>query len=377
MTATTLPGRATRGLRRRSTLVVLVGLLVAVGVVLLTARSDQHLGYLDPADAGSEGARAVARVLDDQGVDVAVVRSADELEDTEVGPDATVVVTATDQLGRSTTERLLEHAGSARVVLVEPGPTLTDVLDLPAPIGVAPDRAVAADCTNPAYDDLEVAVDDGLAYPATGCFTTGDGSSLLVEPRPGLVLLGAGQALTNDQVLRADNAALALRLLGRSDHLVWYVPSLTDLQAGDGVSLSSLLPPWLRPSLLLLAVAALALLVWRARRLGALAVEPLPVVVRAIETTRGRGRLYRKAGDRAHAAEVLRAAARRRAAERLRLGAHADPAALVSALAHHTGRPEAEIDALLGPHAVPPTTDPDLITLADRLAELDREVRRP
>ena len=33
-------------------------------------------------------------------------------------------------------------------------------------------------------------------------------------------------------------------------------------------------------------------------------------MVKAIETTRSRGRLYRKAGDRAHAAEVLRAAAR-------------------------------------------------------------------
>ena len=34
-------------------------------------------------------------------------------------------------------------------------------------------------------------------------------------PRPGVTLLGAADMLTNDQVLRADNAAVALRLLGQ------------------------------------------------------------------------------------------------------------------------------------------------------------------
>jgi hypothetical protein len=379
MTVTTaMPPRAPGRLRRhRATLLVVLALLAAVAVVLLTTADERRHGYLDPGSADPDGARAVARVLDDQGVEVEVVRSADELEETEVGAGTTVVVTSTTQLGRSTGRRLLEHVDAARLVLVEAGPGLADVIDVPAPITVAPDEPVAADCADPTYADLSVAVDGALGYPVAGCFTTTDGAALLAEPRPGLVLLGAGEALTNDQVLRADNAAVALRLLGQSERLVWYVPSLDDLRAGDGVSLSSLLPDWLRPSLLLLGVATIALLLWRSRRLGPLAVEPLPVAVKAIETTRSRGRLYRRAGDRAHAAEVLRAAARTRAADRLRLGSRPDPASLVRDLARHTGRPEAEIDALLGPHATPPSTDHDLITLADRLAQLDREVRRP
>ncbi|MDF1604799.1 DUF4350 domain-containing protein [Nocardioides sp. YIM 152315] len=363
--------------RHRATLVVALGLLAAVAVVLLTASDDRRAGYLDPDNADPEGARAVAEVLDDEGVDVEVVRGADDLERTEVGAGTTVVVTSTTRLGRSTSQRLLDHTGDARLVLVEAEPGLADVLGVPAPNEVVPEDPIAADCADARYADLSVDVDRALGYPTTGCFTTAGGAALLAEPRPGLALLGAGEALTNDQVLRADNAALALRLLGGSEHLIWYVPSLDDLRAGDGVSLSSLLPDWLRPALLLAAVATLALLLWRARRLGPLAVEPLPVAVKAIETTRSRGRLYRRAGDRAHAAEVLRAAARVRAADRLRLGSHPDPAGLVRDLARHTGRPEAEIDALLGPHAVPPTTDHDLITLADRLAGLDREVRRP
>ena len=124
-------------------------------------------------------------------------------------------------------------------------------------------------------------------------------------------------------------------------------------------------------------IAAIALLLWRVRRLGALATEPLPVVVKAIETTRSRGRLYRRAGDRAHAAAALRSAARVRAADRLGLGPHADPDALVRDVARRTGQPRDEVEALLGPTAPVPATDHDLITLANRLAELDREVRRP
>ena len=128
-----------------------------------------------------------------------------------------------------------------------------------------------------------------------GCFP-GKHGSLVAEPRDGLTLLGAAQALSNDQVLRADNAAALLRLLGSGSRLVWYVPSIDDLVAGDGVSLTTLLPRWIRPGLWLAALAVAALILWRARRLGPLASEPLPVVVKAIETTRSRGRLYRRWG---------------------------------------------------------------------------------
>ena len=119
-----------------------------------------------------------------------------------------------------------------------------------------------------------------------------------------------------------------------------------------------------------------AVIVWRARRLGPLAVEPLPVVVRAVETTRSLGRLYRRSGDRGHAAESLRRAARARLAERLRLGSTIPPDALAREVAHRTGRSEQDVAALLGPSGVMPSTDRDLVTLATRLAELDREVRR-
>ena len=368
--------------RHRAVLAVLAGLVAAVAVVLLLGNADAHRGVaLDPDNPDPEGARAVARVLSGQGVDVTVVRDADQLEDTEVD-GTTVLVTSTDRLGQSTADRLLDHTAGARLVLVEPGPGTTSALGLTnLPFRVDVDEPRPAGCADPTYAGLSVQVDRAVEYPvAGGCFP-GEHGALIAEPRPGLVLLGAGDLLSNDQVLRADDAAVALRLLGARERLVWYVPSLDDLVGDDGVSLTTLLPRWLRPALLLTALAVPALLVWRARRLGPLATEPLPVVVRAIETTRSRGRLYRRAGDRGHAASALRSAARTRLAERLGLGSRTDAPgqldALLTDLARHTGRSRAELDLLLGPHAPPPHTDHDLITLAGRLAELDREVRRP
>ena len=320
----------------------------------------------------------MARVLADRGVDVTVVRSADALAEAGTGTGDTVVVTSADRLGTSTSRRLLADTRGADLVVVAPGPGTTGSLGVvgAGPLAVEPGGPRRGRCDDPAYDGLRLEVDTAVAYAGPGGCFRGEGGALLAQPRTGLVLLGADRVLTNAEVLRADNAAAALRLLGGHDRLVWYVPDLADLAAGDGVSLATLLPRWLRPALWLLGVAAVALVLWRGRRLGPLATEPLPVVVRAIETTRSRGRLYRRAGDRGHAAEALRAAARTRVAERLRLGRDAEPDAVVRGVAHLLDRPVDELDALLGDGAPPPATDHDLITLAGRLAALDREVRR-
>jgi hypothetical protein len=256
--------------------------------------------------------------------------------------------------------------------VVDPGPELVRQLGLTSfPLQETPSGPVAAGC--PAYDGLSLQVKAAQAYATDGCFR-GKGGVLLAQPQPGLTLLGAPAALTNDQILDGDNAAVALRLLGHRPHLVWYVPALADLAGADSVSASSLLPDWLVPALWLLVVTGVALVVWRGRRLGPLAREPLPVEIKAVETTRNLGRLYRRAGDRAHAAEALRAAARARLADRLGLPRRADAARVVAAVAEHTGRPVVEIEILLEPSAAPPAHDRDLTLLAHQLTELDREV---
>jgi hypothetical protein len=355
-----------------------VVLIVAAGVaaVVLSAwlgRNDQtYAAPLDPRNPDGDGAQALARVLDDQGVDVEIVRSADALDDTTSDSATTIVVTSSGNLGRSTTARLLEHQADAHLVVVAPGPALVRELGLNTfPVTSTPPDDVAAGC--PAYDGLALQVETADAFRSPGCFR-GEGGVLVAEPRPGLTLLGADAALTNDQVLDGDNAAIALRLLGERQRLVWYVPDLADLAGSDSVSAASLLPDWLVPALWALAVTGVALLVWRARRLGPLAREPLPVEVKAVETTRNLGRLYRRAGDRAHVAEALRSAARARLAARLHLPRSVAPRRLVDDVAAHTGRPAPEVDALIGPGALPPRDDVELTAIAHQLTELDREV---
>ncbi len=358
--------------RHRTAVVVTVFLVLAVVVALATGGGEtgREAAY-DPDNVGGDGGRAVARVLADEGVDVEVVRSADALAEADAGDGTTVVVTSTEQLGASTVERLLRDTAGATVVVVDPGPTLLDLLGRPGSDGSADTSGpIEASCETPLFTGLEIEVDEATRMPGDGCFDD------TVVTSGSLTLLGSPQLLTNDQVLRADNAAVALRLLGQQDRLVWYVASYDDLVGDDGVDFWSLVPEWVRPGIGLLVLAVLALVLWRGRRLGPLATEPLPVVVKAIETTRSRGRLYRRSGDRAHAAATLRAATLARVRSRMRLAPATDETTLVRDVARHVGRPEAEVAGLLATSGPPPGTDRDLINLAAALAALEEEVRR-
>lgn len=389
----TAPAGAARRLRSRRgwlLLALLAVLAVVVGALLNSGAEVAHPGDLDPQNPGPNGARAVSRVLADRGVTVQVARSAAQMADLEVGPGTVVVVTDPSDLGRSTARAVQEQTRDADLVVLDPSPTTTDALGVdvgthPASLG----DPVPASCRTgsgtddglaPLLDGLDVEVDRGTWFTGDGagtaCFrgrTSAGPSALLAAPRPGLVLFGAGQALSNDSVLHGDNAAVALRLLGRGDHVVWYVPDAADLTQGDAVPLRDLLPPGLVPALLAVAFSVLGLLLWRGRRFGPLASEPLPVVVHAAESTRGRGRLLRRSGDRTYAAGVLRRAARRRMRDLLRTGP-VDDDALVAAVAARTGRDTGQVAALLLQNGPAPTDDPALTRLATDLAGLDREV---
>ena len=128
---------------------------------------------------------------------------------------------------------------------------------------------------------------------------------------------------------------------------------------------------WVALQLLLVTGVAI---VWRARRLGALVPEPLPVVVRAAETQEGRARLYRQARARGRAAATLRTTTLRRLAARLATGQGATPDQVITLLAEATGRDPAGLGRLLlGPA---PESDAALVALADDLDTLERELSR-
>ena len=197
---------------------------------------------------------------------------------------------------------------------------------------------------------------------------------------PETVVAGLGPAWTNENITDDSNAGPAVRALGSTPRLVWYQPGTDDALAPglgglDTTDDPSVWPPWTGPAIALLLATVVLLAFARGRRLGRLVREPLPVVVRAIETTESRGRLYRRAGDRARAAAVLRSGTLERLTRRLAVGRGAGPAAMVHAAALATGLPPGEVaDILFGPA---PPDDVALIHLAQQLTDLEERVRHP
>ncbi|AQS72163.1 hypothetical protein B1H29_22445 [Streptomyces pactum] len=376
-------------------LVVLLAGAVAIAVV----RSDARHGELDPRSADPYGSRAVAALLADRGVSTRVV---DTLDDARVaaGPDTTLLVAAPDLLTERQQTRLRSatEGSGGRTVLVAPGGPAVERL---AP-GVTADPALSFDstlapaCELPAARRAGDADTGGLRYSthleADACYPSRRLATLLRIPvtsteapqegdRGDTVVLGAPDIFYNNHLDEHGNASLALQLLGSRDHLVWYLPSLSDAATPDDErSFFDLLPSgWLWGTLQLFIAAALAAL-WRARRLGPLVPEKLPVAIRASETAEGRARLYRKANARDRAATALRSATRTRLAPLVGIPvaqAHT-PEALLPALSAHLhgehGDGQSLHTLLFGP---PPGDDAALIALADQLDALEREVRRP
>ena len=189
---------------------------------------------------------------------------------------------------------------------------------------------------------------------------------------PEVVAIGFATAVENGFIGAASNAALAVRAMGHSPRLVWYQPGLGDLDTGPGAA--GAWPAWLGPGTLLVMSAVVLLAVVRGRRLGRLVPEPLPVVVRAVETTESRARMYRAARDRGRSAALLREGTARRLGSRLALPPTAGPGVLVPLAARSSGLPPDLVGALLfGPA---PTDDDELLRLAQQLTDLEERVLR-
>ncbi|MGW2177961.1 DUF4350 domain-containing protein [Streptomyces sp. NPDC001732] len=362
-------------------------LLVAAGIALAAVRSGDQHGRLDPRSADQYGSRAVAELLKDRGVSVHVATTLREAT-ARTGPDTTLLVTSPDLLAPDQQRRLRAATGDSagRTVLLAAGPS--SVRTLVPGIGAESAGPVAPrdpGCSLPAARAAGDVETGGFRYtgggPATtSCFPSGGlPTLLLVEQGAGdTVLLGSPDLLYNDRLANRGNASLALQLLGSRPHLVWYLPSLADTSAagaGDERSFADLIPQGWLWGTLQLALAAVLAAVWRARRLGPLVAERLPVAIRASESTEGRARLYRRANARDRAADSLRTASRNRIAPLIGVSprdAHS-PSALVPALSARLGTTDDSLQALLfGPG---PADDAALVHLADQLDTLEREVR--
>ena len=237
--------------------------------------------------------------------------------------------------------------------------------DLPAP-------AVLAGTADMGRTTL--AVPSSVASGVQQCYPVGGNPSLVqLTVRGRLVtILGTGAPLSNNALASQGNAALAIDLMP-SRRIVWLVPPPAAAATAAGpTTFYRLVPLTAYLIAIQLGVALLLAVAWRARRLGPLVAEPLPVVVRAAETAEGHARLYQSRRARARAAEALRDGVVSRLSPRAGLPAGASQQAVVAALAPRSPRAQSDVAGLL--YGPPPESDRALVDLARNLDELEREV---
>jgi hypothetical protein len=362
--------------------------MLAAGIAIAAIGSGDKHGRLDPRAADPLGSRAVAQLLKNHDVSVHVATTLHGVV-SAAGPDSTLLVTTPDLLDDAQ-QRTLHPAiatSGGRTVLLEAGPASVRVLAPGVGTGVPTEVSSSSPhCGFAAARGAGTADTGGVRYTtrlpgSDSCYPVAGGSALVRIPDAhagDTVLLGSADILYNDHLDKRGNASLALQLLGSRPHLIWYLPSLSDATTsaggGENAFLDLIPSGWLWGSLQLLIAAVLAAL-WRARRLGPLVPERLPVAVRAAEATEGRARLYRSTRSRDRAAAVLRAATRERLAPLLGIRpaeAH-DPETLTPAVSVRLPGTHLDLSFLLfGPE---PSDDMALVRLADELDALEREVR--
>lgn len=364
--------------RRRRRLTVIVAVVFLVLTVLTYAATTRTSARpLAPDNPRPDGGRAAAQILTDHGVTVHEATSLAAVG-TLAGPGTTVLVTDLTLLDPDRRAELVDLGADLVVV----GATYAGLDGLGGGVDVSGSGSadpLTARCADPdATAAGEISFSRGSVTGADDvelCFPVGDDAAgYAVWEHEGVTVryLADPRVMSNEFLADSGNAALTLRVLGRHDTLVWYLPSATDLGgAGDAVPP---LPPAVAPVTAVLVAAVVVLGLAQGRALGPVVTEVMPVVVRSAETARGRGRLYRRSGAHAHAAAALRAGTARRVARQVGLPRHAGPAELVGAVAAATGRAPAEVHALL--YGPPPTDDGDLLAVSVALDTLESEVHR-
>lgn len=370
---------------------VLVLAIIAIGYA---NRSDLDYVPMSIHNPNPQGARALAQVAQHQGLDL---RQIDALVDARITDPAatTLVISSPTYLQGFQAQSILDYPGP--ILVLGQSPALASAASETMVYDAGPSGAIKASCSHPdarAAGTIDtrgpILVDVPDDY--TTCFESRAGAVMAVQHRDGegsVTFLADSSIVTNDAIDQAGNAALALRLIGTHEHAVWYVGSYFDTstltwsrggsgggpaERADVQPSTDFLPPGTGNALYALALALGVVAWWRARRFGPLVHEPLPVVIRSAESTRGRARLYRAAGATGRAAASLRAAAALRMGKRLGVTRAGERATLVAAIVRASGWSREAVEAVLfGP---PPQNESDMMRLISRIDTLENEVHR-
>lgn len=352
-----------------------LAVIVVVSVAGTYLTSPRPGGRMDPTATTPQGAHAVVTLLRDRGVEVVIAGTLDDVA-RAARPDALMLVAETQRIaGNELLERLAGLPGD--LLLVAPDSRARKAL---APeIRSGPARPFTR---RPACKLREAERAGTVDLGATATYVAShDGSvrscynGALVRYRSDdrtVTVIGSPSFMTNTDLAREGNAALAMNLAGARDRLIWYAPQHFEGGKAGSATILGLIPSNVTWLVWQLCVALALAAAWKGRRLGPLVAETLPVVVRASETVEGLGRLYRSRRARDRAAAALRTATLRRLTPRLGLGPAEDPPAVIAAVAQRTGTPPDWLWHLLfGPH---PEDDNALVDLARALDDIERQV---
>jgi hypothetical protein len=391
---------ARRAWRRWRVPLALIGVIVlggiAIGAVSRLFPAPRPNSYLDPASSAADGAHALTDILGERGYTVvraysatsalAAVRPGAAGQRSAGAGSSTLVITSPYLL----TGRQLVHLAQAYadLLVVEAGsgslPALAPRVRLKRSLTGTFGRLVRPGCALAAARLAGSANLGGSTYRAPGsaiaCYRS-SGFPALVRYRAAdrmITVLGSGAPLMDGWLARNGNAALALNLLSLHRRVVWLTPEppLTQplpARPGRPVRPGPALVPWQAWLVVIqLGIAAVLVGLWRARRLGPLIAERLPVVVRASETVEGHAALYQSRRARGRAAAALRADLLARMLPVLGLARDAPAEAVTGAVAARSRHSQQAVAGIL--HGQEPGTDAELVALARSLDELQREV---
>lgn len=381
--------------------------------------------FLSPVSDAGDGAAGLATRLAQRGVTVdRRTNTLEAIAAVVADSDATLFITTPgfvhpDHLAE------LPRIPATRVVLVTPTADALAAAGVATPLAGPRWTAAAPEpgCAEP-FATAPAAVlrwqfgpvgDVRFRCYADGVVEVGSGAATVT-------LVGASDPFRNDRLDEHGNATFAVGLLARSSRVVWLdlherepppsppppeegtdpgvapdpdpVPPAEedDADSGGGPGepgeappdeppadaappdnpLTRAFPPAFWATVLVLALAALALAAASARRLGAPVAEPLPTPVRAAETVHGLGGLYRRARARDASLGTLQAVAVTRLAAHFGMPPNSGVDDVAERVAVHAGRPANEMRALLGGGVE--DTDEDLAAKATAVQGLVRRV---
>lgn len=337
------------------------GLLILALVVVAMMADRGGSGSLDPRSVDPDGARGVVQVLEELGADVAIDRSVPEDDDSSA-------LLLEDRLTDDDRDRLMEWVEAGGVLVVaDPTSPLT-----PGTAARQTGPIAAGNCTIPALSGAElITTRSANLFPRTdaSCFGDREFAHIVAEPRGAgnLVSIGGPGIFTNAALDEADEAVVLVALLAPDPdaaRVAFLAPSVVALGDED---VTDLVPTRVTNAVLQLMVAFLLYALFRARRLGPVVSEPLPVRIEGSELVLGAGRLAERAKDPASTASVLRADLNLRSRRALGVRDDVDEEALAALIATATDVEHERVVASLNE----PVTDEDgLVRIAREIDEL-------